>query len=1296
MYKSLLAIFLLLTPGFVLHAEPEELFLTENKGQWHSAVAYRADIPTGNLYLDSAGFTYQLFDGEMLAALHGDRSDVGFEDVRMHVVKTRFVGANPMGEFERSDPSQHYSNYFIGNDSARWASDVRSFEWVKRKDLYNGVDLKVYRSNGVLKYDLIAQSGAAIEDIAIEYEGAESLELIDGQLHVRTSLADFIEQPPFVYQLIDGKISKVECNYILDGNTLRFEFPNGFNSNFELVIDPEISFSSYVGSSFSSFGYTATYDDDGNLYAGAISFGSGYPTSAGAFDTSHNGGTIDVAVSKFSSDGSQLLFSTFLGGNGNESPHSLVVSETNELYILGSTGSQDFPTTAGVLQPTFAGGPSLTFNIGYGFPHTSGTDIFVSRLNAAGTNLIASTFVGGSGNDGINSDPELEYNYGDAFRGEIILDDDNNVYVASVTSSTDFPTTPGAFQPGYAGGTTDGCVFKLNPALSALQWSSYLGGAYGDAAFSIQLNELGIAYVAGATGSTNLNTSDDAMLQNYQGNVDGMLARISTTGQNLLGLTYIGTNAYDEAFFVQIDTEGDVFVVGQTEGSFDVSDDVYSNPNSGQFIQKLDPGLTTSLLATTLGNGNGGPNISISAFLVSNCNQIYVSGWGGSTNSGAGGVSTSTTNNLPVTDDAFQSTTDGSDFYLMVLSPDAEELVFATFFGGSSSNEHVDGGTSRFDKRGTVYQAVCAGCGGYDDFPTQPGVWSETNNSGMANGQCNLGVFKFDLATINAQIGIDGPNEVCAGSTVNFINSTTVANTFDWDFGGQGTSDESSPDFVFDTPGDYTITMTASHEDDCISSDTASIEIVVLPPPEIDVSSAPQICSGDSVQLFVDGADSYQWYPAAQVDDPTSDSPWVWADETTTFTVVSTSSCGEVDDTVIVEVLEEDYGAGDDVEVCPGQSVGLSAFGGVSYEWSPTTGLNNPNISNPQASPDSDINYQVEITSPNGCVYNESVSVIVLSGAPEVATSDVVSICDGGSAYIYAAGGDEYQWAPVPGLSNYNVNNPIASPESSTWYPVEVINQCGSTFDSVYVHVGNVNAQVSEPDTICPNEPLTLNASGGVSYSWFPVSFIDDPQSSSVTVYPPSTREYSVAVFDEHGCFDVASVVVPVHQPPYVQTGPDVVVDYYDYVPVDAVSNGDLFWESDDLWLNCNDCPNPEAHATETGVVYVTATDENGCTATDSMLIEVTGAIYVPNAFSPNGDGVNDIFKAVGTEIEEFHMRVFDRWGELIFESFDIDDGWNGGVDRHYVENEVYVWKIRAKEHTGHAFDLEGHVTVIR
>ncbi|TVR38739.1 MAG: gliding motility-associated C-terminal domain-containing protein [Cryomorphaceae bacterium] len=1277
-------------------AHGPDYFLTPNRGQWHPDVYFRAEIPGGHFFMDRDGFTYALFDAEAMANIHAGQSELGFEDVACHAVKTRFVGAKEAGDFGLSESSPFYFNYYLDSDSSRWATGVRSHEWVKRKSIYDDIDLFVYRKNGVLKYDLQLAAGADPAQVQLAYDGAERLELLDGQLHIVTSVGSYIEQPPFAYQMQGERLIRVACNYRLDGNVLSFEFPDGLDTNYPLVIDPEISFSSFVGSNSSSFGFTATYDDDGNLYAGAIVFGGGYPTSAGAFDAGFNGGTIDAAISKFSADGTALIYSTFLGGAGNECPHSLVVNENNELYVLGSTGSYNFPTTAGSFQPTFGGGTNFNFNVGYGFSHVGGTDIFVCRFNAAGTNLLSSTYVGGSGNDGINLDPFLEYNYGDAFRGEIIVGPNGDVFVASVTNSTDFPTTPGTFQGTYGGGGTDGVVFRMSPNLGNMVWASYIGGQMSDAAFSVQLASNGSVFIAGGTASNNFPALANAYQPAYGGGRDGFVARIAANGQTLTGCTYLGTAFYEEAFFVQLDTDENVWVVGQTEGNYPVSDGVYSNPNSGHFIHKLTPNLTTSLLSTVVGNGNGGPNISLSAFLVSNCDQIYLSGWGGETNVNAGGVVTSTTEGLPITPGAFQTTTNGSDFYLMVLSPDAESLDYATFFGGGVSNEHVDGGTSRFDKRGTVYQAVCAGCGGGSDFPTQPGVWSTTNNANNANGSCNLGVFKFDLATITALISVVGPEEVCAGTTVSFLNNTLIANQFEWDFAGLGSSNATNPSFVFDEPGEYVITMIASDIADCIQPDTAEVIITVVPPPDIELSPGTTICAGDTVQLFVSGGDSYVWFPAAQVSDPTSNSPMVWATENTQFVVTSSTWCGSISDTVSVNIWQEEYGSSDDQTICLGESVQISAFGGVSYSWSPPETLSDPSASNPVATPEEPTTYTVTITSPNGCDYTAQTGIAILPGPPVVETIGTASICDGGVALIWALGGDEYLWDLIPGLNDYNISHPLASPATTTWYYVNVSNQCGTVRDSVLVNVGFVVAEVDQPDTTCPGAPIPLQAYGGVAYSWSPQHSINNPYIANPLASPWTTTTYSVVVTDEFGCTGLASVTVPVHPAPWVFAMADQVVEYYDLLELEAAGNGTLSWFSEDFNLSCSECPSPTIHATETGVVYVSSVDENGCTATDSLLVQVTGALYVPNAFSPNGDGVNDIFKAVGSEIEEFHMRIFNRWGELVFESFDINDGWDGSVNRHYVAPAVFVWEITAREHTGVRFEKRGHVTVVR
>jgi len=1282
-------LFIITASGLYAH---EDLFLYPNKGQWNSQVNYRAEIPSGYFYLDTEGFTYQFYDKAAIQEIHmGDREG-SFETVAVHVVKTRFNGANAPGIFEQSEPSDYYVNYYLGNNPDNWAAGVHSHNWVTRKNLYNGIDLKVYKKGDAVKYDLTVNPGAEPQLIQLAYDGADAVVLKDGQLHISTSLVNFIEQPPFAYQVIEGKFKKVKCNYTYENAALGFEFPEGYNEQYPLIIDPEISFSTYLGSLVSNFGNTATYDNDGNLYAGVIVFGMNYPTFPGSYDATFNGGNIDVGIAKFNSNGTQLLYSTYLGGNANESPHSLVVSETNELYILGTTGSSNFPATIGAFQSNFNTGGVFNYAGTYGFAHSNGSEIFVSRLSANGGNLLASTLIGGNGIDGLNRpNGELHRNYGDAFRGEIILAADGGVLVASVTESTNFPGTGGNFQPAFGGGVTDGVVFKMNATLTNLLWATYLGGSGAEACYSLQTANNGNIYVAGGTKSVNFPTTASAHQPNFLGGTDGFVLCLSPNGQQVFASTYVGTNQYDECYFVQLDTDENVYVVGQSQGNYPVSAGVYSNPGSGQFIQKYNPILSTAVKSTVFGSGNG-LKISICAFLVSDCDQIYVSGWGGQTNQS--NLPFSSTNGFPTTPDAFQSTTDGSDFYLIVLTQDMASLEYATFFGGPVSREHVDGGTSRFDKNGTVYQAVCAGCQGNSDFPTQPGVWSQTNNA-SGNGQCDLGVFKFNLSTITASIGINGPSEVCAGVSVNFQNTSVGSNQYLWDFGGIGSSALFTPSFVFEEPGEYTITLYASHTNDCLVPDSTQISITVVPPPEIDVSPDVSICAGDTIQLFASGADSYLWSPANQVSNPNIANPLAWATTPTTFTVATSTECGIINRQVEVSILQEDYGADEMQTICPGQSVQLQAFGGGSYSWTPTEWLNNPNLSNPVATPEETIQFNVTITSPNGCVYTSAQVVNVLPGPPVTNTSESAAICDGGSAYIWASGGDSYNWLPGPGISTFNTHNPVVNPSQSTMYYVEVSNICGTTLDSVYVHVATITASVQLPDTVCPGYPVMLQAFGGDHYSWFPPESLSNSLISNPVSTVNYTTNYSVVVYDDFGCNDIAYLTQVVYTPPFVAIKEQYIVDYYTLIQLNATSNGVLSWESDDP-LSCYYCDSPELLALENTVVYVTATDENGCQTTDSIIVLVTGTLYVPNAFTPNGDGLNDIFRASGKNIEEFNMKIYNRWGELIFESFHIDDGWNGAIGNYLVQPDVYIWDIIAKEHTGVAFERRGHVTVVR
>jgi len=1069
--------------GFILflvllsngYAQMNSVEFVENKGQWESNIQYKAKLPAGNIYLEKNEITYQFYseeDIERMHAMHHQEIENPTEKdylLNLHAFKVSFLNANSKG-FEHKNPLSDYVNYFLGNDKSKWASDVKKYGEVTYKNLYQSIDLKYYLKNHHLKYDFIIHPNGNAANIQLSFTGQENLELHRKRLKITTSVNEIIEDKPYAYQMVNGVEVEVACNFVLNENILSFDFPKGYDKTLPLIIDPTLIFASYSGSTADNWGYTSTYDDAGNLYGGGVTFGVGYPTTVGAYQVSFGGGNAtsygggcDISISKFSADGTNLIYSTYLGGVDNESPHSLIVNTNNELLILGSTSSNNFPTTAGAYDNTFGGGTAYNGTIPN---YVNGSDITVSKLNATGNTLLASTYIGGTDNDGLNISPSLNYNYADDFRGEIVVDGSNNVFVASSTMSNDFPVSGGAFQPALSG-MQDGCVFKLSSNLNSLLWSSYIGGTNDDAAYSLQFSKTGEVLVTGGTESPNFPVTVGALNTSYSNFADAWVTKINSSGTSILASTFLGTGAYDQAYFVQLDSANNVFVVGQTEGAYPIfPSTVYSNPNSGQFLHKLDPNLTTTIFSTTLGTGSGAIDIALSAFLVNECNYIFISGWGGAVNRGNGGPPQSTTTGLPITVGALQSVTDGSDYYLMLLSEDADTLLYSTFFGGNSSNDHVDGGTSRFDKKGIVYQAVCSSCGSANsDFPTTPGSWSTTDNS----GNCNLGVFKIDLTALEADAELYGGPEFCFGDSIKFKNNSTGGITFVWDFGDGNTSNDFEPTHYYTQPGTYNVSLIILDNVTCLINDTDFVEVIVKDP-NVTVRPDTAVCIGDEITLWAQGGIDHFWNPSTYVADPTSD--------TTTA--------------IIME---------------------------------PTV-------------------FHLDVTS-NGCILDLEVRV----------------------------------------------------------------------------------------------DSLAL---------------------------------------------------------PTVNLGEDIKTEWGSIVHLFANSNATSFWYSPIEGLNCSTCPDPTVTATESSTYYLKVQGNNGCFNYDTITIIYDGAIYLPNTFTPDGDGVNDIFYAFGKDIVEFEMYIFNRWGEKLFYSNDMSIGWDGTVNGNLSQTGTYVWKVTYRDTVGNEGEIYGNVNLLK
>lgn len=275
-----------------------------NQNQWAENILYKAEFSSGTVFLEQNALTFDLVDQiDLMNAHHAHHTqNDGSNDIDIihkHAYKMFFEGAKTDAQLLNRNPSKEYYNYLLGNDPSKWAKKVSGFGEVTYNNLYSGIDLRIYSSGINMKYDLIVDPGSDVSKIQFRYDCVDDIQIQNGELIITTSITNITELKPYAYQKRKGQIVPIPCEYVLNGNTVSFYFPEGYNKNLELVIDPELVFASYSGSSVDNWGYTATYDADGNLFGGGIAFGSGYPTTAGAYTTSYQGGSTDISIFHF-------------------------------------------------------------------------------------------------------------------------------------------------------------------------------------------------------------------------------------------------------------------------------------------------------------------------------------------------------------------------------------------------------------------------------------------------------------------------------------------------------------------------------------------------------------------------------------------------------------------------------------------------------------------------------------------------------------------------------------------------------------------------------------------------------------------------------------------------------------------------------------------------------------------------------------------------------------------------------------------------------------------------------------
>ncbi len=1295
------------------------LVFSENKGQWPEQVKFRTDINGGNLWIEKNALNFSLLNPKdlILKKEHHSKTKTPYNksknNIRGHSYKIEFINSNNDTKIIGHNKLSHFNNYFLGNDKTKWASNIRNFSSISYENIYKNIDLNIYDLDNNLKWDFIVKPNTDPSIIKLNYQGVDKIRIKNNNLEITTSVNTIIELKPIAYQKDErGNTKEIACKYHLKGNLLSFKFPKGYDKSKDLIIDPTLVFATYSGSGADNWGFSATYDSKGFLYAGGVAFMAGYPTTPGAFQSTY-ASYVDVAITKYDTTGTFLIYSTYLGGEQSEAPASLIVNRNDELFVLGTTSSIGFPTTSQSYDTTFNGGTSMwtSSQISY----TNGSDLFVTHFNTSGNQLIGSTYLGGSSNDGVNPRSYLVYNYSDDLRGEIACDIHNNIYIASSTLSGDFPIAGNTFQT-TKDNFSDGVVVKMDNLLSTVIWSTFIGGNDSDAVYGIKVSKKQDVFITGGTQSTNLNTSTGAYQTNYQGgNTDGFVARISKDGKSLTNCSYIGSSKYDQSYLIDLDRYSNVYLFGQTldTGNTFIYNALWNSPKDGQFIIKLNSKLDTRSWATTWGNGNPGIDVVPSAFMVDLCNRVYLSAWGGGTNANNHGKGN--TYGLPISSSPIQSTTDGSDYYLMVMTDDASALDYGSYYGGSSSDEHVDGGTSRFDNKGRIYQNVCAGCGGHSDFPTTSGCWSSANPS----GNCNNGVFKVDFNIPAIVADYDIPPVLCLPDTSFFNNTSFLSHPsltqYSWDFDDGNTSSNKSPWHIYANSGIYNVKLIIYDPQSCNLRDTIIQQVVVL---SGATSTLPTeyICEGGNIQIGIlpiqDTSVHFNWSPLINLSDPNICNPYANPTSTTSYTMTATN--GLCTDTMhqTVEVIQLVANAGNDTTICLSNITltGNGNYNDLHYLWSSTNNftdtLNNFPYTNTYNHTFTNPLYLYLEISKLGCSAYDSVFVgqRIITSASNIQPPKCNGENTGSISLNVIGGGTPHNYLWNSGHNTKDINNLTAGIYTLT---ITDSDGCLSYFDTILTEpeiLISDTASINIPCEIACIGKAFANPQGGTSpYNW---QWDDGMSQSTNPAIALCQGTYNVTVSDANNCITTNQVTI-------LDSAANIIFDAWtqrdtiyegEEVEIFATNLGSAYnylWTPSD-GLSDVTIPNPVANPNTTTTYIVETEDAFGCYWTDTVTIYVTDVvcdepyIYVPNAFTPNNDGKNDYLKVESIVGYEMTFMIYDRWGELVFETTNIDDKWDGNYKGKKLNPGVYVYHLNFRCYNHQVFSKKGNITLIR
>jgi Beta-propeller repeat/Abnormal spindle-like microcephaly-assoc'd, ASPM-SPD-2-Hydin/Cep192 domain 4 len=722
----------------------------------------------------------------------------------------RLLGANLNPQVVGVGELPSKSNYFIGNDKNKWQRNEPNYARIKYKEVYPGIDVVYYGNYNQLEYDFVIAPNADPSKIRLEVarktatgtgNASPHLQISSGgDLVITTPAGNVSFRKPIIYQLVsDSKLRRivkhlVDGHFVLHsmrrpgqdyrnvskGQYISFEVAS-YDHRKPLIIDPVLSFSTYLGGSSDDYGWSIAVDGSGNTYVTGTTISPDFPHTSSAYDTScgtdsncDGGSYYDVFVTKLDPTGA-LVYSTYLGGSNSDIGIRLTTDASENAYITGLTSSVDFPT-ANALQSSLGGTQ----------------DAFVTKLNAAGSSLVYSTYLGGSG---------LE-----AGR-DVAVDAFGDAYVAGWTTSGDFPITTGAYQTacGDFFFCADAFVTEIGPLGNTEVYSTYLGGSGRDQVDSLGIDSSGDAYVAGFTESSNFPTQN-GFQTSLGGGMDAFLTKLNNTGSSVLYSSYLGGTNEDRVEWMAVDTQGNAYVTGTTFSSdFPTLNAIQSVLSGTQdaFVAKINPALagnTSLIYSTYLGGAGAEEGRSIG---VDSSGNAYVTGFTDSTD-------------FPVLNAIQPTNAGGFDVYVAKLNSFGSHLIFSTYLGGAGT----DGGTTNTDSMGIAVDssgnAYVTGKTDSTDFPVANAM--QSTNAG------SLDVFVAKLSGLQLPVPAFSPASLTfadqAVGTASAPESITLTNVGDASLSISGISLTGTNASDFTTSGDTCSGTTITPNGSCTVSVT--------------------------------------------------------------------------------------------------------------------------------------------------------------------------------------------------------------------------------------------------------------------------------------------------------------------------------------------------------------------------------------------------------------------------------------------------------------------------------------------